>query len=548
MKTKDVIALFVIALLALPFKVSADSGGYIVKLKDVIVPVELTEMLTEVNSEHGIYTADNVEQLEIFSKYIEYTETNDEIALIEGQPKAEVFSLRNSEQITEQWQLSMVNADFAWELETYGNDINVAVIDTGCNQHEDLNITDGYDFITNTNDYTDNNGHGTHIAGIISAQDNDIGVNGIAPKVNLYALKCVDPYYSSGVTELVAAIYAAVDTYNCKVINMSLGIPSNKESLYEAVKYATDKGTIIVAAVGNDGDNEYYKSRLYYPAAYDEVIGVGSVGMTKERSLKSQQNESVFIVAPGEDYNSTIGTDEYDFKSGTSQATPMVTATAAMLFSVDYDMTLDEFKDYIANCSERLDDDYCGYGLLNSKAMFLDCIKNMDYYISPINSDGVIVYNNTKDGLNAVGIFAEYDDNRYVSIFIQESIRDLKGPSYIRFTLEQKGISTNAINKELEEVDYIIFEDNALLLASKYQKTVLNHPANKQKELIMQKLARNGFSFDMINKTIRELSFEEDNQEKLALEYEKKKKEIKNKENELNSLNFEIDRIQNKKV
>lgn len=122
------------------------------------------------------------------------------------------------------------------------------------------------------------------------------------------------------------------------------------------------------------------------------------------------------------------------------------------------------------------------------------------------------------DRLESIGYI---DDNRYVSIFVQESIRDLKGPSYIRFTLEQKGISTNAINKELEEVDYIIFEDNALLLASKYQKTVLNHPANKQKELIMQKLARNGFSFDMINKAIRELSFEEDNQEKLALEYEK---------------------------
>ncbi len=416
MKTKiGIIIIVMIAMLSPPFNVTAKNKGYIIKLKDTNIPIGLTELLTEINVEHRLYSAENINNLDKFSEYIEYTETNDEIVLIEGQPQAEVFSLRNSEQITEQWQLSMVNADFAWELETYGNDINVAVIDTGCNQHEDLNIADGYDFITNTNDYTDNNGHGTHIAGIISAQHNDIGIKGVAPKVNLYALKCVDPYYSSGVTELVAAIYAAVDTYNCKVINMSLGIPSNKESLYEAVKYATDKGTIIVAAVGNDGDNEYYKSRLYYPAAYDEVIGVGSVGMTKERSLKSQQNESVFVVAPGEDYNSTIGTDEYDFKSGTSQATPMVTATAAMLFSIDYNMTLDEFKGYIANCSEQIDDDYCGYGLLNSKAMFLDCIKNTDYYISPINSDGVIVYNNTKDELNAVGIFAEYDDNRYVS-------------------------------------------------------------------------------------------------------------------------------------
>lgn len=416
MKTKiSIMVIVMIAMLSPPFNVMADDGGYIIKLKDVSIPMELTELLDEINIEHRLYSIDDENKLDDFSDYIEYIETNDEVVLIEGQPKVGLYSLPKDEFYTEQWQLQMVNAEFAWELETYGNDVNVAVIDTGCNQHEDLKVADGYDFITNSDDYTDNNGHGTHIAGIISAQHNDIGIAGITPKVNLYALKCVDPYYNSGVAELVAAIYAAVDTYNCKVINMSLGIPSNKESLYEAVKYATDKGTIIVAAVGNDGDNEYYKSRLYYPAAYEEVIGVGSVGITKQRSQKSQQNESVFVVAPGEDYKSTIGTDEYDFKSGTSQATPMVTATAAMLFSVDYDMTLDEFKGYIANCSERLDDDYCGYGLLNSKAMFLDCIKNTDYYISPINSDGVIVYNNTKDELNAVGIFAEYNDNRYVS-------------------------------------------------------------------------------------------------------------------------------------
>lgn len=113
------------------------------------------------------------------------------------------------------------------------------------------------------------------------------------------------------------------------------------------------------------------------------------------------------------------------------------------------------------------------------------------------------------------------DDARYVTIFIQESIRDLKGPSYIKFTLEQKGISSYQINNELSQIDNSIFEGNAIDLARRYQKTVLNHPANKQKELIMQKLARNGFSFDMLNKAIRSLSFEEDNLEKLSEEYEK---------------------------
>ncbi len=113
------------------------------------------------------------------------------------------------------------------------------------------------------------------------------------------------------------------------------------------------------------------------------------------------------------------------------------------------------------------------------------------------------------------------DDERYVSLFVQDAIRDLKGPSYIKFTLEQKGIENTIIIRELEKVDDLVFEENANVLATRYQKTINNHPANKQKELIMQKLARNGFSYDVMNKVIRNLSFKEDDLEKLKEEYVK---------------------------
>ena len=113
------------------------------------------------------------------------------------------------------------------------------------------------------------------------------------------------------------------------------------------------------------------------------------------------------------------------------------------------------------------------------------------------------------------------DDERYVSLFVQDAIRDLKGPSYIKFTLEQKGIENNLIIRELEKVNDLVFEENANVLATRYQKTINNHPANKQKELIMQKLARNGFSYDVMNKVIRNLSFKEDDLEKLKEEYVK---------------------------
>ena len=400
------------------FGVSAETEGYIVKLKNENIPAELTQLLTEVNSKHGLYTVEDISVLDGFDEYIEYTEENSEVILIDDVPGVSLLTLPDDEYYSEQWQTQMVNADYAWEMETYGNEVNVAVIDSGCNQHEDINLAGGYYFASNSDDYSDTDGHGTHVAGIISAQHNSIGVAGVAPKVNLYALKC------SHIDDVIAAIYAAVDTYNCKVINMSLDVV-NIASLYNAVKYATDSGVIVVAAAGNGGadSSEYKRTRLCYPAGYDEVIGVGSVGAAKTRSSFSQQNDSVFVVAPGEDYKSTVGTDSYVKKSGTSQATPVVSAAAAILFSVDEDMTVEEFKNYIISCSEKLEDNsFCGYGLLNIEAMFKACIANTDYYISPINSDGVLIYNNTESTLSAIGMFAEFKNNLYTAGSMKEII------------------------------------------------------------------------------------------------------------------------------
>ena len=113
------------------------------------------------------------------------------------------------------------------------------------------------------------------------------------------------------------------------------------------------------------------------------------------------------------------------------------------------------------------------------------------------------------------------DDERFTSLFIEDSVRDLKGPYLIKFSLERKGIETSLINKYLDEIKQEVFDVYALTCASKYQKTVLNNPANKQKELIMQKLARNGYYMDTINKVVRNLTFEQDDLERLLEEYNK---------------------------
>ena len=113
------------------------------------------------------------------------------------------------------------------------------------------------------------------------------------PKVRLVPLKCFDDK-TTNVSVICKAIYGAVDDFGCDVINMSFGLMEDSIALKEAIDYAAGKGVIIVAAVGNDGTEE-----LCYPAAYDNVIGVGSVDKNEGVSSVSQHNKSVFITAPG---------------------------------------------------------------------------------------------------------------------------------------------------------------------------------------------------------------------------------------------------------
>lgn len=415
---KMAILFFMITMLCPSFRVLADSGGYIVKFKDEYIPEGIKNSLSDSGLGNNVYLTDNIDILKRYDSFVEYIETNDTVNLIDSETDG-IRCFSTDETISDTWQLDIVNAQYAWNLATYGNGINVGIIDSGCNQHIDItnNLARGHNYILNTDDYSDNVGHGTHVAGIIAAEDNGFGITGIAPKANIYALKCFDANYQTTVSMLAKAIYSAVDEYHCSVINMSLGLKANRQTLYDAIKYAFEKGVIIVAAVGNDGNDT-----LYYPAAYEEVIGVGSIGNSKVKSDFSQENRSVFVVAPGECYYSLKGTDEYIYDQGTSQSAPLVTGAAAALISADESITFDRFKELIMDCSEDLGDtgydtDY-GYGLLNIQEMFNSVIG--EYYVSPINNSKVLIFNNTTTQLSAFGIWSEYSDNIFIGCDIKE--------------------------------------------------------------------------------------------------------------------------------
>ena len=198
---------------------------------------------------------------------------------------------------------------------------------------------------------------------------------------------------------------------------MSWGLERSNTALKEAIDYAYSKGAIMVAAVGNAGS-----TALYYPAAYDNVIGVTSVGKSKMKSWFAQHNKSVFVAALGEQVKSTYKNGGYYVDNGTSMASPMIAGVAAVALSINPNLTNKEFRQLLIETSEDLgssgyDDEY-GYGLVNEETMINKMLYDEDYYVSPVNvKDGgayVLVKNNSDGGLEASSIFSEYDGSKFL--------------------------------------------------------------------------------------------------------------------------------------
>lgn len=230
------------------------------------------------------------------------------------------------------WGVGRIDADYVWGgVPTTGSGINVAVIDTGIDLvHPDLtaNIKGGYNAISPTKSANDDNGHGTHVAGIIGALDNTVGVVGVAPTVNLYAVKVLNRNGSGYFSDIIEGIDWAV-AHNINVINMSLGASSDVQAFHDAVIRAHDAGIVIVAAAGNDSGGA-----VNYPGAYPEVIGVSATDSNDLVAAFSSVGPEVDLAAPGASVYSTYKGGVYRTLSGTSMASPHVAGAVALLLSV----------------------------------------------------------------------------------------------------------------------------------------------------------------------------------------------------------------------
>ncbi|HBN08663.1 MAG TPA: hypothetical protein DD435_08450 [Cyanobacteria bacterium UBA8530] len=245
------------------------------------------------------------------------------------------------------WGYSTANVFQAWDLGRGSSAIKVAVIDTGIDyRHPDLagRVIKGRDFINEDSDPLDDHGHGTHCAGVIGAiADNGIGLAGVAGGVSIIAIKVLDSEGSGPLSAVASGIQEA-KRLGANIINLSLGDSSNSAILQSAIAEAVNAGITVVAAAGNDGT-----SRKYYPAAYPGVISVGALDISDYKAGFSNYGDWVKVAAPGVNIVSTMPNSGYAPMSGTSMASPHVAGLAALLLSLEPDLTPSQVLNAIAN-------------------------------------------------------------------------------------------------------------------------------------------------------------------------------------------------------
>lgn len=230
----------------------------------------------------------------------------------------------------------MVGAPLEWG-ETMGEGVKVGIIDTGiCTRHPDLlgRIKDGANFSGgNQDNIEDHNGHGTHIAGIVAAEKNGIGVIGVAPKAELYIAKA---FGADGKTDYVAIEKSVrfLEEKGVDVINMSFSSGYTTAKYRSLIWDAHRRGITIVCAAGNEGD--LGDNTIGYPASYPETVAVSAVDINKNIADFSSKGKAAEICAAGIDVYSTYLNGGYATLSGTSMACPIITGAVAILIAKGY--------------------------------------------------------------------------------------------------------------------------------------------------------------------------------------------------------------------
>ena len=353
---------------------------------------------------------DNADARKVAAQYasmsdlVLYAEPNFEIKLtdpanttapMDFAPSDDDLTAPNDPMFAEQWALNNtgqnggkekahVDALKAW-LKTKGsNKVVVAVLDTGVDfTHADLvsniwfrpnnipqytddelgtfNDEHGFNATDNISDPMDDNGHGTHCAGIIGAEgNNDEGIAGINWNVQIMPLKFLGKGGFGSTKDAIEAINYAIDRkqkgVNVRVISASWGSTQYSKALEDAIRAANEAGILFVAAAGNDGSSN--DKRPHYPSNYDLPNVISVAAMDRSDLLASFSNfgvKTVHIAAPGKEILSTWLNDQYREASGTSMATPYVSGAAGLVLAAEPNMTVAKLRERLLKSVDKLD-------------------------------------------------------------------------------------------------------------------------------------------------------------------------------------------------
>ncbi|MFC9777008.1 S8 family serine peptidase [Paenibacillus chitinolyticus] len=320
---------------------------------------------------------------------------------------AKAASLPNDPYVEQQWWYRAIQSDLAdtSTVDAKLPGVVIAVVDTGVDSsHDDLkgSLVEGYNFVSNTPDTRDDNGHGTNVAGIAAAlKNNGVGIAGVASGAKIMPVKVLDSEGYGRTDVITEGIYWAVD-HGADVVNLSLTSASSSRVMEEAVQYALQRGVIVVSAAGNESNHwtgndtgeldqvkgsedplaHRFVKDVAFPAKLPGVLAVGAVDWYPQTEFIvadfSNSGSSLSVVAPGVDIYSTNKGNGYTGRNGTSMAAPMVSGLAALILAGDAgldDLTTSERVEHVGRIiSETAKDlgpsgfdDEFGSGLIDVK-------------------------------------------------------------------------------------------------------------------------------------------------------------------------------------
>ncbi|WP_297421407.1 S8 family peptidase [Clostridium sp.] len=336
---------------------------------DEIAPSELEQyILNEIRNVEGIQIVRGPKSIKII-KPIQKTPVKKDFQL--GDIKENTNLALNDPGYRYEWDISYTEADKAWPLIKQKREIKVAVLDTGVDYtHPDLKnrvlTNKGYNFVDNNFNIMDDNGHGTHVSGIIAASaDNGIGIAGITGTldVKIIPIKVLDANGEGDVDTIVRGIKYAADN-GADVINLSFGTNEKSKEISAAINYAKNKGAFVVAAAGNDDSS----SDSVSPAS-DGAFTVAAMDYNYKKAYFSDYGKCIKVSAPGVQILSTVP-GGYEAWDGTSMAAPVVTGIAAMVKAEDPNLSPSKIEEVLDSTTKDImskgKDVQTGYGLIDA--------------------------------------------------------------------------------------------------------------------------------------------------------------------------------------